>query len=205
MPPPVVFHALAFQHKLHVARFRLIRFGLCRAFAVAFAADHIGLRQASGTPEFSCVTVSFPCRYITWVYIDCQATGRVWKSVPKTLDGIYNKVYTILMNDKTAYIYTLTDPTTEEVRYVGCTTTPLARKQVQTGRGCWTSKGLNRWVNKMLDSGRRPLFSIVDSCFYNQRYRVEYQWIAHYRDSGAPLLNVFGVSKKYPNSPTGQE
>jgi hypothetical protein len=86
-------------------------------------------------------------------------------------------------------IYTLIDPRTDEIRYVGKTTRTLGQRlkahlyQKSTGYKC-------HWVQQLLDLGLKPicnLLEITDESHWQER---EIYWIARLRAEGCELTNM---------------
>lgn len=86
------------------------------------------------------------------------------------------------------YVYVLADPRSMEVRYVGVTRDPDARKFCHSGGGASTTKA---WIREVIQSGHKPIMTLIDVADgERQGYKRERQWIRHFREAGANLLNV---------------
>lgn len=102
------------------------------------------------------------------------------------------------------HVYILIDPATDEVRYVGLTTTPRQRqKQHQLGIAVPRNQGLTEWEHHLRDERKKPIFKIIvsvrtfEGLFSNSAGRVmEDFWIDHYHNTGAPLFNRTGAARK---------
>lgn len=91
-------------------------------------------------------------------------------------------------------VYTLADPDTDSVRYVGITTMKLNRRLTQhisearrETRSWHTYK--NRWVRQVLDSGKRPLIGAVFEGAGPGWQKAEQEWIRQYEANGCRLTN----------------
>jgi len=86
------------------------------------------------------------------------------------------------------YIYTLSDPETGVIRYVGCTTSPATRESMHRS----SRKGsAAAWVRALRDKGLFPVFTIIDSARGAESGRSkEIKWILYYAGlNGSQLLN----------------
>jgi hypothetical protein len=85
-------------------------------------------------------------------------------------------------------IYVLMDPVTAEVRYVGKTVRPVARRLDAhcSDARCGVETHLARWIRQL---GARPAVMVVEQCGADWADR-EAWWIAVYQAAGAPLCNL---------------
>jgi hypothetical protein len=89
-------------------------------------------------------------------------------------------------------IYTLSDPRTGEIRYVGKTTKTLKRRLQEHLNDAQSQKKpfyVYRWIRGLTAAGELPLIreiAVAGSDWAEQ----EQHWIAFYRDSGARLTNA---------------
>lgn len=89
-------------------------------------------------------------------------------------------------------IYTLTDPRTNLVRYVGRSCNPETRYKghvYKTASRELTEKG--KWISELRSFGLRPSMSIVENVEFTTEKVIERErrWIFHYIQQGAPLTN----------------
>jgi len=84
------------------------------------------------------------------------------------------------------YIYTLSDPNTGEVRYIGCTVNPKKREY---NHGKEKQGKRYKWIESLAQKGQKPIFKIIASCGPDQADTLEYDLIKKYREGGANLLN----------------
>lgn len=91
-----------------------------------------------------------------------------------------------------AYIYTLEDPRSGEIRYVGWTVNPGRRRREHVGRARRgeddTRKG--RWVRKLDAGGVRPELVVIEAVPLEERESAEGRWIADLRSAGHRLTNM---------------
>ena len=97
---------------------------------------------------------------------------------------------TIPRSDVTWYVYTLTDPRTNEVRYVGWTTnlSRRFREHIAEPKRYRTHK--SNWIRSILADGQRPTLTVVETGIGEGWEAVERKWIAHYRAEGCKLTNA---------------
>lgn len=88
------------------------------------------------------------------------------------------------------YIYTLLDPVTKEVRYIGKTIQPL--KYRLTSHINSSKKGNNyriNWIKSILNKNNKPLIRLLDECPWNQSQKREIFWIDLFKEQGFNLVN----------------
>lgn len=106
------------------------------------------------------------------------------------------------------FVYTLTDPITERVKYVGVTSQPNSRL---VHHWHWRSNrktDTSRWIEELASNGARPVMSIVDTCAYGERFSQESLWIAYYLKLGCDLTNHYtgrGTNNASPAMIAGYE
>jgi hypothetical protein len=96
------------------------------------------------------------------------------------------------------YIYTLIDPRTHEVMYVGKTIDPETRFRCYRKIN-WPHMGrkVHYWLEDLSASGNEVVIRVVEICTKKNGLVKEKKWIDFYRTRGAPLLNHFGVTAKF--------
>jgi hypothetical protein len=96
--------------------------------------------------------------------------------------------------EKTIRIYTLSDPITGHVRYVGRTVNPLARRlreHINTARrGKLKDKAKEQWIAALNEKGLKPVITLIDEACVSTFQAAEKRWVAHYRHLFVDLLNV---------------
>lgn len=86
------------------------------------------------------------------------------------------------------FIYTLTDPRTRVIRYVGKTNKPAIRFAMHLCERRGTHK--NNWLNNLKSLGLRPIMDVIEECTCETWAERERFWIAHFRQLGYPLTNL---------------
>lgn len=93
---------------------------------------------------------------------------------------------------KTAYVYELQDPRTNEARYVGVTTKPTRRlaghiSHAKNRLRTW----VERWINGLLHEGVRPVLVVLEVVPAGPGWiDAEQRWIALRRAEGCKLTNL---------------
>lgn len=88
-------------------------------------------------------------------------------------------------------MYTLIDPTTLEIRYVGWSFQPKRRllSHINNSRKMRTHR--DRWIASLLARGERPQLEIVETGYNPGGWNTaEMKWIATHRERGARLTNA---------------
>lgn len=95
----------------------------------------------------------------------------------------------LLPNDNV--IYTLSDPDTNEVRYVGKAVDLYTRIRNHYKPSRLVSKThKNNWVNKLLNDGKYFIVLVVEECGTDELLNeAEIKWIKYYKDLGCDLTN----------------
>jgi len=86
------------------------------------------------------------------------------------------------------FIYTLTDPRTKVIRYVGKTNNPSVRLALHLSEKRGTHK--NNWIHQLSSLGLRPIMDVIEECADDNWAERERFWIAHFRSVGIPLTNL---------------
>jgi len=90
-----------------------------------------------------------------------------------------------------SYIYTLIDPFTNEIRYIGKTIDPLYRY--------WThfrdqelsyDTYKNRWLKKLMKKNQLPFMNIIAKCKFKNSNKMERHYITFYKNKGIKLTNT---------------
>lgn len=87
-------------------------------------------------------------------------------------------------------VYTLSDPESQEIRYVGVTHNPLSRLSEHLSKA---KGGENNhracWIRSLLKKGLAPLFQVVETGAGGGWADREMQWISDLRGKGCRLVN----------------
>ena len=62
------------------------------------------------------------------------------------------------------YIYSLSDPITDEVRYIGKTIRPKQRYKEHIRNSKDKKTYSNCWINSLIKDGLKPILSILEEC-----------------------------------------
>ncbi len=86
------------------------------------------------------------------------------------------------------YIYTLSHPITNEVRYVGKTVNPKQRKHNHSNIARDKGTHKRNWINLLKTQKLRPLFEIIDEVDSDWKFWEKY-WISQFKVWGFTLCN----------------
>ena len=92
------------------------------------------------------------------------------------------------MENKT-FIYTLSDPNTNEIRYVGKSNDLKYRlkKHINESKNKRTHK--EKWINTLINEGLTPIIEILDIVNENEWSFYETYWISQFKTWGFELTN----------------
>lgn len=99
--------------------------------------------------------------------------------------------------NKIRYIYTLVDPTNNEIRYIGQTINPKIRLRdhIQSSLNINNSKyhtHKSNWIRKIHQKGFDPIMEIIDKCTsLNDSNKLEREYITEYYNAGHRLTNSY--------------
>ena len=92
------------------------------------------------------------------------------------------------MNMDKLYIYALTEPDGETIRYIGCSKHPQKRLREHINQ--YNDNGRKtRWIRSLLENGKRPCLLIIDSCRSEIARDMEWKYYGYYKAIGCDLLN----------------
>jgi len=94
--------------------------------------------------------------------------------------------------DKVTYIYLLSDPLTNEIRYVGQTGDPGMRYEQHISRSA-NRPHVGEWIGELKKVGAAPVMILVEECSKKEARKVEQNWITKCLFDGADLLNYDGL------------
>lgn len=97
------------------------------------------------------------------------------------------------MATKPVYIYTLSDPDTKQVMYVGQTINPQSR--LMNHCRVEGAKRKDEWIRHLLAAGKRPEMAVIDTCDKEQADSIEQQWIAYYSHGKVLMNSRYGSDK----------
>lgn len=88
-------------------------------------------------------------------------------------------------------IYTLSDPSSGAIRYLGVTRMGVKKRFSAHLSDARTGKAYrNKWIRSILSRGDRPVYSTIESGFGDGWKSRECYWIAHMRNLGVRLTNL---------------
>ena len=89
-------------------------------------------------------------------------------------------------------IYTLSDPETKQVRYVGWTTNLKSRLKwhISDAKTRAGKQHKRHWVKSLLNKNLKPLMDTIETGIGDGWQEIEKRWIKHYRDDGCSLVNA---------------
>jgi hypothetical protein len=89
-----------------------------------------------------------------------------------------------------SYIYTLSDPISLQVKYIGKSDMPLVRYQEHLKKCKYSTTIKNNWIKKLLGGGQKPLLEILDVVLTSEWSFWEKFWISQFRGWGFKLYNM---------------
>lgn len=93
-------------------------------------------------------------------------------------------------------IYTLKDPSSDQVRYVGKTNN--LKKRYWTHLSAKTKSHTTSWIKKLLLQGYKPIMEVLEITSMEEWISTEQYWIAQFKAWGFPLTNqTLGVEGSY--------
>jgi len=87
------------------------------------------------------------------------------------------------------FIYTLSHPTTNEIRYVGKTGNLKNRLTSHLSASKSSNSHVGRWIKSILPIGL-PIIDIIEECDENSWEEREIYWISFYKEQGLNLCNI---------------
>ena len=88
------------------------------------------------------------------------------------------------------YIYTLTDPLTNDIHYVGKTSRPAIRLQEHIKKAKYSKTHKNNWINSLGKLGVKPVLDIIDIVSNSDCGFWEQYWMDLIKTWGFNLTNV---------------
>lgn len=109
---------------------------------------------------------------------------------------IYHSVASFLARymdkNRIVFIYTLSDPNTNRIRYVGRTYRPQRRLQehIWLAANKKHNPHKSRWINNLFDNRQIPVFEIIDEASEREWANLEILYVRAFKIFGAELLNA---------------
>jgi hypothetical protein len=89
------------------------------------------------------------------------------------------------------FIYTLEDPDTNEIRYVGKTVKCLKHRLTNHIYSIKKEKNhRTNWIKSIIKKGKKPIIKMIDSCSWEKSQDLETYWITKLKNKGANLVNL---------------
>jgi hypothetical protein len=88
-----------------------------------------------------------------------------------------------------SYVYTLSDPDTNQVMYVGKANSPRKRLYNHIGGSSKPKTKSGWWIKSLIESSKRPVLSIIDECSASEVMGIESEWIRSYLTLNPNLVN----------------
>ena len=95
------------------------------------------------------------------------------------MTSVIGKVFIFM---KKIYIYSLKDPETDEVRYIGKTTNINKRLRAHITRSKTNTYHSARWIKSLINKGLKPNIELVEECTESNWVEREKFWISYYRE-----------------------
>lgn len=87
----------------------------------------------------------------------------------------------------TVYIYSLSDPRTLKIRYVGQTCNLKTRVYIHMYK---PSGNMKEWINDLKANGLKPIVTILEETDYSGANEAEGNWYAVFVKARSPILNI---------------
>lgn len=95
------------------------------------------------------------------------------------------------MTNRICYIYSLSCPKSNEIRYIGKTYSPGNRLATHVYQAKQGRKGYSsNWIRTLLSYNTTPIMSIIAACGEHNWEQVEKKYIKEYRNKGYNLTNI---------------
>lgn len=89
------------------------------------------------------------------------------------------------------FIYTLEDPDTNEIRYVGKTIKSLNNRLTGHIYSCKKENNhRTNWIKSIIKRGKKPIIKMIDSCSWDKSQELESYWISKFKNEGLNLVNL---------------
>lgn len=100
------------------------------------------------------------------------------------------------------YIYTLTDPLTNEIRYVGKTIQKPEKRYAQHITSAKKRKTyVNIWVDDLLKDNLKPILNVIDHCVDCDWVKLESSWVRKIFEENKKLCNLTYIKEREERDP----
>ena len=89
----------------------------------------------------------------------------------------------------TIYIYSLKNPITNEIRYIGKTGNLHRRLQNHISHSKTLNSRIGNWIKSLIKENLLPIIDIIEICDDSNWEKREIYWIQYYKDLGFNLVN----------------
>lgn len=94
----------------------------------------------------------------------------------------------------TSFMYYLTDPETDEVRYVGQAMCPRNRYITHCNPNEHEgNQAKHKWIASLVSKGLKPIMHVFERCNLREANKREKQLIGEFAEAGHPLVNKRGT------------
>ena len=90
---------------------------------------------------------------------------------------------------ETIYIYSLKNPITNEIRYIGKTGNLHRRLQNHISHSKTLNTRIGNWIKSLIKENLLPIIQVIEECNENNWEEKEIYWIQYYKDLGCNLVN----------------
>lgn len=97
---------------------------------------------------------------------------------------------------KGIWIYTLSDPITNQVRYVGQSSNPMVRYSQHCA--AFENSTKNFWIRKLKEVGLKPVLNLIEECHQEMVFETESKYIIDYAKNGCDLFNIKAIDEWKP-------
>lgn len=93
---------------------------------------------------------------------------------------------------ETTFIYSLIDPITKEIRYIGKANNLKNRlwAHINEARNIKTKSHKNNWIRSLLRKEVKPIINLIEEVSIENWINREIYWIAYFKNEGYDLLNM---------------
>ena len=97
---------------------------------------------------------------------------------------------------KTTFIYSLSDPDTNEVRYIGKANNLKYRlwAHIHEAKHDLRNQHKCNWIKTLLDKDKKPVIDVIEEVSMDDWQSCEIYWISQFTAWGFNLINKFMIS-----------
>ena len=94
------------------------------------------------------------------------------------------------VKNQSTFIYTLSNPITKEVRYIGKTVNIKDRYRQHIGKRLLDNSHKNNWISSLINAGLQPIIEVLDIVEHSEWEFWEKYWISQFKTCGFDLTNA---------------